>query len=89
MNDADARPYPYQERLAAEALPELLPVPTGVGKAAAGVLPWLWRRLEHPDAQVRAGEARRLVFVLPLPSLVEQMAAVVRSGLPRPVWPGR
>ncbi|MFF8430916.1 DEAD/DEAH box helicase [Streptomyces sp. NPDC016566] len=81
MNDADARPYPYQERLAAEGLPELLRVPTGAGKTAAGVLPWLWRRLEHPDAEVRAGEARWLVFVLPLRSLVEQTAAVVREWI--------
>ncbi|CAL9675597.1 type I-G CRISPR-associated helicase/endonuclease Cas3g [Streptomyces sp. enrichment culture] len=79
LNDADARPYPYQERLAAEGLPELLRVPTGAGKTAAGVLPWLWRRLEHPEAAVRAGEARWLVFVLPLRSLVEQTAAVVRE----------
>ncbi|MFF7855173.1 DEAD/DEAH box helicase [Streptomyces sp. NPDC007904] len=79
MNDVDARPYPYQERLAAEGLPELLRVPTGAGKTAAGVLPWLWRRLEHPDTAVRAGEARWLVFVLPLRSLVEQTAAVVRE----------
>lgn len=81
MDDADARPYPYQERLAAEGLPELLRVPTGAGKTAAAVLPWLWRRLEHPDAEVRAGEARWLVFVLPLRSLVEQTAAVVREWI--------
>jgi CRISPR-associated endonuclease/helicase Cas3 len=31
MNDVDARPYPYQEQLAAEGLPELLRVPTGAG----------------------------------------------------------
>lgn len=83
MNDADARPYPYQERLAAQGLPELLRVPTGAGKTAAGVLPWLWRRLEHPDAEVRAGEARWLAFVLPLRSLVEQTAAVVEEWISR------
>ncbi|MET8129026.1 DEAD/DEAH box helicase [Streptomyces sp. NPDC005065] len=83
MNDGDARPYPYQERLAAEGLPELLRVPTGAGKTAAGVLPWLWRRLEHPDVDVRAGEARWLVFVLPLRSLVEQTASVVREWVAR------
>lgn len=59
----------------------MLRVPTGAGKTAAGVLPWLWRRLEHPDAQVRATEARWLVFVLPLRSLVEQTAAVVREWI--------
>ncbi|MEU6553656.1 DEAD/DEAH box helicase [Streptomyces sp. NPDC046915] len=84
MNDVDARPYPYQERLAAEGLPELLRVPTGAGKTAAGVLPWLCRRLEHPEAAVRASEARWLVLVLPLRSLVEQTAAVVWEWIANP-----
>ncbi|OYP19205.1 hypothetical protein CFC35_35890 [Streptomyces sp. FBKL.4005] len=61
----------------------MLRVPTGAGKTAAGVLPWLWRRLEHPDAEVRVGEAQWLVFVLPLRSLVEQTAAVVREWIAR------
>jgi CRISPR-associated endonuclease/helicase Cas3 len=38
-------PFPYQVRLAtAELLPELLDIPTGLGKTAAAVLAWLWRR---------------------------------------------
>jgi hypothetical protein len=46
-------PYPYQERIAAQGLPELLAVPTGAGKTAAMVLGWLWRRRFHPDRSVR------------------------------------
>jgi len=54
-------PYRYQERLAeggageaeAHRFPELLDVPTGLGKTAAVVLAWLWRRRFHPDEQVR------------------------------------
>lgn len=38
-------PYPYQIRLATEdPFPELLDMPTGLGKTAAVVLAWLWRR---------------------------------------------
>jgi hypothetical protein len=43
------KPYPYQQRLAAEGLPDLLRVPTGAGKTLAAVLPWLYRRRLHPD----------------------------------------
>lgn len=38
-------PYPYQIRLATEdPFPELLDVPTGLGKTAAVVLAWIWRK---------------------------------------------
>jgi CRISPR-associated endonuclease/helicase Cas3 len=67
-------PYAYQRRLAEGGLPELLRVPTGAGKTAAAVLPWLWRRLEGPG-----DGPGRLVFVLPLRSLVEQTVSEVRG----------
>lgn len=41
----EEQPYPYQVRLAtapADEFPELLDVPTGLGKTAAVVLAWLW-----------------------------------------------
>jgi len=66
-------PYPYQRKLATAAvLPELLKIPTGLGKTAAAVLAWLWRRRFHPDEQVRAATPRRLVYSLPMRVLVEQ-----------------
>jgi CRISPR-associated endonuclease/helicase Cas3 len=38
-------PYPFQIRLAlGEELPELIDIPTGLGKTDAVVLAWLWRR---------------------------------------------
>ncbi|MEW6247046.1 MAG: hypothetical protein AB1555_10085 [Nitrospirota bacterium] len=38
-------PYPFQIRFACDAaLPELVDVPTGLGKTAMAVLGWLWRR---------------------------------------------
>ena len=76
-------PYPFQQRLADEGLPELLRVPTGAGKSVAAVLPWLWRRREHPDLAVRAETPRRLVVALPLRTLVDQFADDVESWLVR------
>ncbi len=38
-------PYPFQIRFACEPkLPELVDVPTGLGKTAMAVLGWLWLR---------------------------------------------
>ena len=37
-------PYPFQTRFACGMiLPELVDVPTGMGKTAMAVLGWLWR----------------------------------------------
>lgn len=74
-------PYPYQQRLADQGLPELLEVPTGCGKTAAVVLAWLWRRRCHPDPAIRDSTPRRLVYVLPQRSLVEQVAREVNRWL--------
>ena len=65
-------PYHYQARLALdEPMPSLLHVPTGLGKTAAAILAWLWRRREAPP-EVRAQTPRRLVYCLPMRVLVEQ-----------------
>lgn len=37
-------PFGYQSRLAEQAWPDLLDVPTGMGKTAAVTLAWLWKR---------------------------------------------
>ena len=66
-------PYPYQETLAeGAALPTLLRVPTGAGKTEAAALGWLYRRFEHPNQSVRDSTPRRLVYCLPMRTLVEQ-----------------
>ncbi|MFT3853142.1 MAG: CRISPR-associated helicase Cas3' [Ilumatobacteraceae bacterium] len=75
------QPYPYQRRLAIEGLPEVLGVPTGTGKTMAAVLGWLFRRRAHPDPSVRVATPRRLVYVLPMRTLVEQTAARAKSWL--------
>lgn len=66
-------PHPYQERLAIEGntIPRLLNVPTGLGKTAAAVLAWLWRR-RFADERIRKKTPRRLVYCLPMRVLVEQ-----------------
>lgn len=74
-------PYPYQERLAQEGLPELLRAPTGSGKTVAAVLPWLWRRRFHLDEHVRTTTPHWLVVALPLRTLVDQIETEVARWL--------
>lgn len=79
-----SEPFPYQVRFASEAgLPDLIAAPTGAGKTAAVVLGWLWRRRFHPDTNVRATTPRRLVFCLPMRTLVEQTHRVALGWLER------
>lgn len=65
-------PHPYQTRLAeGEDFPSFLEAPTGMGKTAAVILAWLWRR-RFADEAVRKSTPRRLVYCLPMRVLVEQ-----------------
>jgi CRISPR-associated endonuclease/helicase Cas3 len=68
-----AAPHDYQTRLATQGESEsrLLTVPTGLGKTAAAVLAWLWRR-RFADLAIRCQTPRRLVYCLPMRVLVEQ-----------------
>ena len=61
-------PYPYQSRLAADGLPDVLRVDTGCGKTEAAGLAWLWRRLHS----AREETPRWLVYALPMRTLVDQ-----------------
>jgi CRISPR-associated endonuclease/helicase Cas3 len=74
-------PFPFQEAFATnELLPHVLAVPTGVGKTATVVLGWLWRRL-HAPKKIRRETGRRLVFCLPMRSLVDQTAESCKDWL--------
>jgi CRISPR-associated endonuclease/helicase Cas3 len=74
-------PYPFQMRLATEKeLPELIDIPTGLGKTDAVVLAWLWRR-RFASQEIRARTPRRLVYCLPMRMLVEQTAQKAK------MWP--
>jgi CRISPR-associated endonuclease/helicase Cas3 len=61
-------PFPWQSRLSDGPWPELLDVPTGLGKTAAVVIAWLHRRLSGDP-----NTGRRLVYCLPMRSLVRQV----------------
>lgn len=81
-----SQPFPYQERLARDPWPELLDVPTGMGKTAAVVLAWLWKRGWREDGRSEKPEPdtpRRLVYCLPIRVLVEQTQRNVCDWLQR------
>jgi len=60
------KPYEWQSLLAKEGFPDVLAVPTGLGKTEAA-LAWAWRLLDHKQP-----EPRHLVVCLPMRSLVTQ-----------------
>jgi CRISPR-associated endonuclease/helicase Cas3 len=68
------RPFPYQTRLAEGPWPEVLDVPTGLGKTAAVVGAWLYKRLIADSST-----GRRLVYCLPMRTLVRQTCDVAQS----------
>ncbi len=73
------QPYDYQRRLAddPECQSRLIEIPTGLGKTAAVVLAWLWNRVHLQ----RKDWPRRLVYCLPMRTLVEQTRDNVRDWL--------
>lgn len=74
-------PFPYQRAFAErELFPDVLEAPTGAGKTAAAILTWLWRRRYGAEA-VRRATPRRLVFCLPMRSLVSQTTQAARTWL--------
>jgi CRISPR-associated endonuclease/helicase Cas3 len=69
-------PRPYQSRLAEQDWPETRIIPTGFGKTAAVFAAWLWKRSRtDPDTP------RRLVYCLPMRTLVEQTEAVAKQWI--------
>ncbi len=69
-------PYPYQQKLAEREWPETLVVPTGFGKTAAVLGAWLWKiKSGDPDTP------RRLVYCLPMRTLVEQTAMAAEKWI--------
>lgn len=69
--------FEYQHQLAVKAWPDLLDVPTGMGKTAAVTLAWLWKRgwrEARREVGVMHNTPRRLVWCLPMRVLVEQTA---------------
>jgi len=74
-------PYSFQRNFATSAeLPELIDVPTGLGKTDCVVLGWLWRR-RFASPEIRAPTPRRLVYCLPMRVLVEQTEEKAKKWL--------
>jgi CRISPR-associated endonuclease/helicase Cas3 len=72
LSTAAPLPFPYQERFATiSEIPIILNVPTGAGKTATIILGWLWRR-HYAVSAIQATTPRRLIYCLPMRTLVEQ-----------------
>lgn len=70
-------PFDYQVRIAeSDEFCSLIDVPTGSGKTAAVIAAWIWRRLNKPESV-----GRRLVYCLPMRTLVEQTSEVSLNAL--------
>ncbi len=72
----DKTPRPCQAWLADQPWPETWVVPTGFGKTAGVLAAWLWK-----VAQQDADTPRRLVYCLPMRTLVEQTESVAKGWL--------
>lgn len=81
---------------------QLINIPTGLGKTAAVVLAWLWNRVAlpsemandqipttNPSLKREAPWPRRLVYCLPMRTLVEQTEKEVRKWLGGLLWDGK
>jgi len=69
-------PRPYQVWLAENPWPETRIVPTGFGKTAAVLAAWLWK-IAQRDVETPC----RLVYCLPMRTLVEQTESVAKSWI--------
>src|ERR1017187_9263740 len=85
-------PYDYQQRLAGgdagrPCTSQFINLPTGLGKTAAVVLAWLWNwlapTLNPQSSDLNPASPRRLVYCLPMRTLVEQTRDNVAEWLER------
>jgi CRISPR-associated endonuclease/helicase Cas3 len=78
--DADPN-NPDSLRSCSECASKLINIPTGLGKTAAVVLAWLWNRVLNSDESRRTSWPRRLVYCLPMRTLVDQTRDEVKRWL--------
>ena len=71
-------PFTYQRAFAEQTWPDVLIAPTGLGKTAAVVLGWAWHHVSDEYTP-----PRRLVYCLPMRTLVDQTALNVKAWLRR------
>ena len=74
----ETSPDRWQRRFAEHEWPQVLIAPTGSGKTAAVTLGWAARRMRSPGST-----PRRLVWCMPMRTLVEQTAQVVKDWFVR------
>lgn len=76
-------PFPFQRSFAeTPELPSTVRVPTGLGKTATVILGWVWRRFYSPS-QIQASTPSRLVYCLPMRTLVEQTTCSAQLWIDR------
>ena len=75
---SSAQPFKWQRALAEGSWPEVLIAPTGSGKTAGVTLAWACHRLRKPELT-----PSRLVWCLPMRTLVDQTNGEVRQWLQR------
>ena len=77
----DHRPHGWQTRLASDSVcrDALIRIPTGFGKTAGVLLAWLWNRVHEKNG----AWPRRLVFCLPMRTLVEQTERAITDWIDR------
>ena len=77
-NDKGFQPFPFQVRFSKRDRNQSIfcEIPTGLGKTYMVLVDWLWGRRNKDEFT-----PRRLVFVLPLRTLVEQVYADVERTL--------
>jgi CRISPR-associated endonuclease/helicase Cas3 len=84
-------PFDYQRRLAEnpKCKSRLINIPTGCGKTGAVVLAWRGNRLRSQSVTSNPPWPRRLVYCLPMRTLVEQTRDSVEAWLERLVAPNQ
>ena len=67
-------PYNYQTNFANNIeLPDIVNVPTGMGKTECVIIGWLWKKFNEGKTQPNNITPRRLIYSLPMRTLVEQV----------------
>ncbi len=74
-------PHPYQRLLATGDWPETLIIPTGFGKTAAVLVAWIWKIRQSREPVKNPTTHRRLLYCLPMRSLVEQTEDVAKTWI--------
>ncbi len=73
-NATNFEPYDFQRKFACDIeLPDIINIPTGLGKTECIIIGWLWRKTSEKKSQSNTNTPRRLIYSLPMRTLVEQV----------------